>query len=909
MSAEKDCGCCEGQHAETPGRVFNRPGLSVIACRVGTHGDFKRSMLARLSAPEHAVLRGLTTRADDDFTVALLDAWATTADVLTFYSERIAHESYLRTATERGSLVDLARLIGYRPHPGLAAHTVLAFTVEDAAGAPGRVEIPAGFRVQSVPGPGELPQTFETEEAIEARAEWNAMRPRRLERQGGSTSELVVEGTNTGLRVGDAILVITGGVRRVKTVVAVATDSAGEQTRVRMEGAAIEVPSPPARVPVPPPEDIPAALLAADRIAVADLAAFAEREGSSVSDVARRLEAARRGAPPTAEGDDGVYALRVRASLFGHNAADWRSLSVEMRQSYGGDASLTPPASADWPPVSPTGLTDTTPPFTEAGPTPVFASGSSTDVTQIVLDRVYEKVVQGSWAALAAPRAEPFAGRVRYVAEGSVNGFGLSARATSLKIEDLQGPPLDIVPSNMGEHRRTLVYCQSERLTLAEVAIDAPVGGGRAVELDRFHELYPGQPLIVEGTLADSEGPAYREVAVVANAYFLPAEGRTLVELSRDLALYVREAVVLNANVVKATHGETVEEALGSGDAGQARQRFQLRQGPLTYTGADTPSGVESSLEVRVDGVQWHEQPNLYDRGPNETVFATWADDEASTHMQLGGAGSGARAATGIENVTARYRKGIGTVGLVAADQLTLIPARPRGLREVRNPLAARDAQDPEDRDAIRENASLTVLTLDRLVSLRDHEDFARAFAGISKALATWTWDGEERSIFLTVAGTDGALVELEDAEDLGARLLRAMDDFGTPYTRRRLASFRPAFFRLQADLDMNPDHVAEDVLSAAESALAGAFGFKARRLGEPVHLSDIVAVLHGVVGIVAVDVNELYRVPSDGSRPVPALEQRLIAEAPARSAREAEPEGAELLTVDPFGIDLRRRG
>ena len=43
----------------------------------------------------------LRTRDDDDFTIALLDAWATVADVLTFYQERIANESYLRTATER----------------------------------------------------------------------------------------------------------------------------------------------------------------------------------------------------------------------------------------------------------------------------------------------------------------------------------------------------------------------------------------------------------------------------------------------------------------------------------------------------------------------------------------------------------------------------------------------------------------------------------------------------------------------------------------------------------------------------------------------------------------------------------------------------------------------------------------
>ena len=50
-------------------------------------------------------------------------------------------------------------------------------------------------------------------------------------------------------------------------------------------------------------------------------------------------------------------------------------------------------------------------------------------------------------------------------------------------------------------------------------------------------------------------------------------------------------------------------------------------------------------------------------------------------------------------------------------------------------------------------NAPLTVLTLGRIVSLRDYEDFARAFAGVAKALATWTWDGERQGVFVTDRG------------------------------------------------------------------------------------------------------------------------------------------------------------
>src|SRR5215472_6977619 len=171
------CHCCEGLTAETPALVTNRPGLSAIAYRVGTHSQFKQSMLAALSDITLPALQGLKTRDDDDFSIALLDAAATTADVLTFYQERIANESYLRTASERRSLLELARLIGYELRPGVAASTFLAFTMDDAPGAPLETTVDIGTKVQSIPGPNEKAQMFETVEKISARVEWNAIKP------------------------------------------------------------------------------------------------------------------------------------------------------------------------------------------------------------------------------------------------------------------------------------------------------------------------------------------------------------------------------------------------------------------------------------------------------------------------------------------------------------------------------------------------------------------------------------------------------------------------------------------------------------------------------------------------------------------------------------------------------------
>ncbi|HEX2740565.1 MAG TPA: hypothetical protein VHM69_08970, partial [Rubrobacter sp.] len=232
------CGCCEGVEAVTPLSTANRPGLEALSYRVGTHATFLETMIARLSSAEYPALGGLTTRAANDPSIALLDAWATVADVLTFYQERIANEGYLRTATERRSILELARLVGYVPRPGVAASVYLALTLEDEY----RTEIPAGTRAQSLPGPGELPQFFETSEALEARSEWNVLTPRLSRPQslrpitppGDDTprGRLYLKGVSTNLGPNDPLLVESGLARRLIKVRTVEPDPERDRTLV-----------------------------------------------------------------------------------------------------------------------------------------------------------------------------------------------------------------------------------------------------------------------------------------------------------------------------------------------------------------------------------------------------------------------------------------------------------------------------------------------------------------------------------------------------------------------------------------------------------------------------------------------------------------------------------------------------
>ncbi len=163
------CHCCELPPA-TPLAVDNRPGLSAIVFRAGTYGTFHLSMLQQIA--RMPALSALRTRSDDDYGITLLDMWATVADVLTFYQERIANEGFLRTARLRDSILRMARLLDYQLRPGVAATTLLAFTLDKDA----VLEIPIGLRVQSVPANDEQPEIYETLESIAALAALNRVR-------------------------------------------------------------------------------------------------------------------------------------------------------------------------------------------------------------------------------------------------------------------------------------------------------------------------------------------------------------------------------------------------------------------------------------------------------------------------------------------------------------------------------------------------------------------------------------------------------------------------------------------------------------------------------------------------------------------------------------------------------------
>jgi hypothetical protein len=342
-------------------------------------------------------------------------------------------------------------------------------------------------------------------------------------------------------------------------------------------------------------------------------------------------------------------------------------------------------------------------------------------------------------------------------------------------------------------------------------------------------------------------------ISTVPNS-FLPGDSpHTTLILAEDLEnVYLRDTVEIYANLAQATHGETRNEVLGSGDSAQVLQQFKLRHYPLTYLPAPTPTGAVSTLELRVNDVLWHESDSLLGLDPRSRSYIIRTDAEIKSGVTFGNGQKGARLPTGVENIKAKYRNGIGKPGNVQAGQIRLLATKPLGLKGVINPLPASGGADPESNDQARRNAPLTVMALDRLVSVQDYEDLARCFAGIGKASATLLTDGKREVVHVSIAGADD--IPIDEDSDLFQNLFLALRRAGDPHQPLVLDICERLILLIRAKVRLLPDYEWQSVEPKIRAALLQAFGFANRDPGQEVFYSEITSVIQAVPGVAYVD-------------------------------------------------------
>jgi hypothetical protein len=181
------------------------------------------------------------------------------------------------------------------------------------------------------------------------------------------------------------------------------------------------------------------------------------------------------------------------------------------------------------------------------------------------------------------------------------------------------------------------------------------------------------------------------------------------------------------------------------------------------------------------------------------------------------------------------------------------------------------------------------VRTLGRAVSRLDYEDFARAFAGVSKAHAAVLPLRGGEAIVVTVA--------IEGGPERLSALATALRTHGDPHVQVAVLAYQQATFRLALKVAIAPEYARDGVLAGVEAALRSAFAFAAREFTQPVFASHAIAVVHTVPGVVAADLDRLY------TGATPSLADRLLPQQPGVTP-QGTPLPAGVLVLDPAPLD-----
>jgi uncharacterized phage protein gp47/JayE len=837
-------------------------GLESLPRQIATFHEFRTAMLSSIG--EQPALADWRARSSDDFGVMLLEMWAYVCDSISFYDELIANESYLRTAQLRPSLRKLVGLLGYIPRPASAA------TVDLAVFADGRqpITIPAGASFRSGAFPGSAPQVFELDEETRAHPFLNKWK--------------VVPARPTTI----------DGPQRTVSVAVASTSPPPSAARLSQlftssrsflfEGFS--------------------ALLDPTVAALSSLL-LAPSSAKLKQDQIFLLEVA--DDPPTTQ-------ARVVKSVSNYRASDgvtykkieWDDPITIARNTPLDQIKLTTPTQTAllWREQT---SSQTAPTSNLASKAPVAASSSTVSFSQISitpeldrnfrLDALYRQLKpEGAvvlekggilqWftvESVADDEGILSAVTVTTSTTGTVGGKDVGGTVTTTT----NPPPVPITKItldgaiNDSDHRTVtankLVEADLKDITVHFGFINA--GTVVAPALTTIGPLKQGGQLPLAAPFEQPQDGRSGNHFLLEDKNNLGAEitgainfttGIVTLDQTSTLPQSLAAPVAMYGNVLRASRGETVpSEILGSGDASIPNQSFKLKKKPLTYTQSPTAgndSGVASTLKVYVSGVRWTEVRSFFGVASTAEVYIVRQDDDGESTITFGDGVRGSRPITGFNNIVASYRFGAGKA-IPPAGSIHQLGKAIKGVKSIRNPVAASGGDDAESASGLRTYAPRSALLLGRAVSIQDMEVAAATVGGVRAVRAEWLWNQERQRPVVQIWYIGDKTL----ASKVSQRV-RSLTDPATPIEAAPaepvhvpaqpllVLPAQPADLpKLSIAIEIDPRRLEADVLAAVRTALmdttTGLLAPERIGIGMPLFRSRIFEVVLAVPGAVAV--------------------------------------------------------
>ncbi|NJK65327.1 MAG: hypothetical protein HC941_01230 [Microcoleus sp. SU_5_3] len=838
----KDCRNDCVEPLDFPKKIYNRSGLSHIDYRIGTYADFVEAMFRELNNNE--VLKNWTHREPDDPGIALLEGVAVLGDILTFYQKLYANEAFLRTAQWRESIADLVRLLGYQLSPGVGGKATFAFKFKGDK----PIVVPAGFplkvQLEGIAQPVDFETTTESV-AYPALSQFNLYRPYILPdintgMNSFSIATAILKQQNIELNKKDRLLLAidpNNSIAERQIVVIKEIKERFDRTEIHIEGS-----------------------WQGDFVG----------QNIHAYKLGRSFRHFAHNSPPnfvTVIGNRTVtksvpfYRELSLYSLFDRDFIVTKFSSLEV-----GTLSYQAARSLDFSPrqipnLQANRFSDVDVPTLAFNVMPLDAEVDDLSVGATLLIQL-----QLSSAINGIGSEHFFERTINKVSQTSLTWGAVTAGTT-------------IVEINAEIASRNLIYTDIRTLEFLEVI-------GKSFQLQSVYQeasttnptklLYFGNSQnykqLDKRTLAFVKSDGTHEMLTASiDKNQIDADNSVklcpvyLPDLSQDFSikdfpLLAEPKVTVYGNLVAANQGKTEKEAvLGNGDSRQKFQTFKLPKSPLTYHNlpGETPPEVPE-LQIYVNDRLWKRVSTLFNHKPDAEIYIVREDVNGDSWVQFGDGKTGKQLPSGVKNIVAKYRTGIGAYGQLKPETKVQASGRLDKLDKIHLPGIVTGGATPESGENAREAAPGKIQSLDRLVSLQDFESETLAIPGVSKALATWELVDNIPSVVITVLMETGRNQEFSEVGKILSNYNRCRGSQRFPIDLRKGDR---KYVSIAANVAFNPSFRQELVSKAIQAALGvtgennGIFSLKNRRFGQKEYANRIAGAIQNVAGVLWVEV------------------------------------------------------
>ncbi|HBL60570.1 MAG TPA: hypothetical protein DDZ80_19575, partial [Cyanobacteria bacterium UBA8803] len=781
---------------EFPKKIYNRAGLARIDYRIGSYADFREAMFRKLN--ENEVLKNWTHREPDDPGIALLEGAAVLGDILTFYQELYANESYLRTAQWRESIADLVRLVGYQLSPGVGGKATFAFKFKGDK----PITIPAGFPLKAQLAGITPPVDFETTTETVAYpdlSQFNLYRPYLLPNIQKGTNSFSLETANlkVDLNKGDRLF-----------------------------------------------------------LAVTPSQSETDRQIVVIKEIKKRFDRTEiyiEGSWQSADVGKNIYAYKLGRSFrhFGHNSPP-NFVTVE------GDNTVTKNVR-----------------FSRR----LNLKNSTLSPTSMPLDTEVDDISVGAILLVQLQLTNRSGIGSEHFFERKVSK--VSQRSLTWDVGPLTAGTT-IVEINSSITTKNLIYTDIRTIEFLEVI-------GEKFLLQGVYQEKSSRSLTK--LLYFSNSQAYQHLDRRLLAFVKPDGTHETLTVSidknqidadnsvklrhlylpnfsqdfsiKDFPLLAEPQVTVYGNLVAANQGKTEKEAvLGNGDSRQKFQTFKLPKSPLTYhhlPGATPPEAPE--LQIYVSDRLWQRVPAFFNQQPDAEIYIVREDSNGDSWVQFGDGTTGKQLPSGIKNIVAKYRTGIGAYGALKLETKVQASGRLDRLDRIDLPGIVTGGAAPETGENAKAAAPGKIQSLDRLVSLQDFESETLAIPGVAKALATWELVDNVPSVVVTVLMETGRTQEFTTVAEILSNLDRCRGAQRFPIA---VPEGKRKYVYIAANVAFDPtcrwNLLQKDIQAAlgVTGENQGLFSLQNRRFGQKEYTTRIAGIIQNVPGVLWVEVKGL---------------------------------------------------